>query len=50
MPLEGIKILDVGCGGGIYSESLARTGANVTGIDVSSELITIAKGHADFGS
>ncbi|XP_033364933.1 ubiquinone biosynthesis O-methyltransferase, mitochondrial [Bombus vosnesenskii] len=46
LPLEGIKILDVGCGGGLYSESLARTGANVTGIDVSSELITVAKGHA----
>lgn len=46
LPLEGIKILDVGCGGGLLSESLARIGADVTGIDASSELITAAKQHA----
>lgn len=46
LPLQGIKILDVGCGGGILSEPLARIGAEVTGIDSSLELIEIAKAHA----
>ncbi|KOX72023.1 Hexaprenyldihydroxybenzoate methyltransferase, mitochondrial [Melipona quadrifasciata] len=46
LPLKGIKILDVGCGGGLLSEPLARIGADVTGIDASSELITVAKEHA----
>lgn len=45
-PLEGIKLLDVGCGGGILSEPLARVGANVTGLDASKELISIAREHA----
>lgn len=45
-PLEGIKLLDVGCGGGILSEPLARIGAQVTGLDASKELISIAKEHA----
>ncbi|XP_043468829.1 ubiquinone biosynthesis O-methyltransferase, mitochondrial-like [Leptopilina heterotoma] len=45
-PLKGISIIDVGCGGGILTESLARTGANVTGIDPSMELIICAKEHA----
>lgn len=44
-PLEGLKILDVGCGGGILSEPLARLGANVTGLDASLELIAIAEEH-----
>ncbi|XP_076232831.1 ubiquinone biosynthesis O-methyltransferase, mitochondrial-like isoform X2 [Calliopsis andreniformis] len=46
LPLEGLKILDVGCGGGFLTEPLARMGAQVTGIDVSKELIKIAKEHA----
>lgn len=50
LPLEGIKILDVGCGGGLLSEPLARIGAEVTGIDASSELITVAKEHATLDS
>lgn len=45
-PLEGVKILDVGCGGGILSEPLARIGANVIGLDASKELISIAQEHA----
>lgn len=45
-PLEGISILDVGCGGGILSEPLSRLGAQVTGLDVSEELIKAAKAHA----
>ncbi|XP_043267053.1 ubiquinone biosynthesis O-methyltransferase, mitochondrial [Venturia canescens] len=44
-PLEGVKILDAGCGGGILAEPLARIGANVTGIDASDELISVAKEH-----
>lgn len=40
------KILDVGCGGGILSEALAKAGANVTGIDLSKDSIEAAKYHA----
>ena len=39
------SILDVGCGGGILSESLAKAGAQVTGIDLANEVLTIAKLH-----
>jgi len=45
-PLSGLRILDVGCGGGILSESLARMGANVEGIDVNQEGIDAATRHA----
>jgi 2-polyprenyl-6-hydroxyphenyl methylase / 3-demethylubiquinone-9 3-methyltransferase len=45
-PLEKLKILDVGCGGGLLSEPMCRLGADVTGIDASSKNITIAKLHA----
>jgi 2-polyprenyl-6-hydroxyphenyl methylase/3-demethylubiquinone-9 3-methyltransferase len=44
--LEGIKILDIGCGGGLITEPLARLGAIVTGIDASTETIQIATSHA----
>ena len=47
LPLNGKKILDVGCGGGILSEYLAREGAEVIGIDASAELIKIATEHAN---
>ena len=44
--LRGRKVLDVGCGGGILSESLASLGAEVTAIDASEKTINIAKAHA----
>ncbi|KAE9606337.1 hypothetical protein Lal_00013562 [Lupinus albus] len=46
-PLEGLKIVDVGCGGGILSEPLARMGATVTGVDAVEKNIKIAQLHAD---
>ena len=44
--LEGIKILDIGCGGGLISEPMTRLGAKVTGIDASEKNINIAKMHS----
>ena len=44
--LENIKILDIGCGGGLISEPMARLGANVTGIDASRKNIEVAKIHS----
>ena len=46
-PLQGLKILDIGCGGGLISEPMARLGANVTGIDASGKNINIAKIHSE---
>ena len=37
-PLDGLKILDIGCGGGLLSEPMARLGAKVTGIDASKKI------------
>ena len=45
-PLKKIKILDIGCGGGLLSEPMARLGAEVTGIDASNQNIKIAKLHS----
>merc|ERR1711997_630257 len=45
-PLEGLRIVDIGCGGGILSESLARLGASVTGLDPCVANIETAKAHA----
>ena len=47
LPLKGIKILDIGCGGGLLSEPLSRLGATVTGIDASDRNIKIAKMHLE---
>ncbi len=44
--LNGLKILDIGCGGGLISEPITRLGAEVTGIDASAKNIEIAKLHA----
>ena len=43
--LSGVRVLDVGCGGGILSESLAKEGAKVTGIDQGANVIKVAKLH-----
>ena len=47
LPLKGLSILDIGCGGGLLCEPLARLGADVTGIDAVAKNIEIAKIHAD---
>lgn len=44
--LDGLRVLDVGCGGGLISEPLARMGAEVTGIDASDRNIGTARAHA----
>jgi len=44
--LDGIRILDIGCGGGLISEPMARLGATVTGIDASEKNINIANLHS----
>jgi 2-polyprenyl-6-hydroxyphenyl methylase/3-demethylubiquinone-9 3-methyltransferase len=46
VPLSGKLILDVGCGGGILSESMARRGARVLGIDLSRAVLEVAELHA----
>ncbi|KAI3730386.1 hypothetical protein L1987_61556 [Smallanthus sonchifolius] len=46
-PFEGLNFVDVGCGGGILSEPLARMGASVTGIDAVEKNMKIARLHAD---
>lgn len=45
-PLDGLTVLDVGCGGGLISEPMARMGATVTGIDASAKNIGTARIHA----
>jgi len=47
LPLKDIKILDIGCGGGLLSEPLSRLGASVTGIDASDKNIKIARMHLE---
>ncbi|CAN7137341.1 unnamed protein product [Brassica rapa subsp. narinosa] len=46
-PFEGLRLIDVGCGGGLLSEPLARMGATVTGIDAVDKNVKIARLHAD---
>ena len=45
VPLSGARVLDVGCGGGLLSEALARAGAQVTAIDLAPELVKVARLH-----
>ena len=44
--LDGLRVLDIGCGGGLFSEALAAAGATVTGIDPSPGVIGVARAHA----
>lgn len=44
--LEGKKVVDIGCGGGILAESLAQSGAETTGIDLSEKALKVAELHA----
>jgi len=46
-PLHGKRAADVGCGGGLIAEPLARLGAEVTGVDPSPETIAVARAHAE---
>jgi 2-polyprenyl-6-hydroxyphenyl methylase/3-demethylubiquinone-9 3-methyltransferase len=46
-PFAGLRLLDIGCGGGLVSEPLARLGFAVTGIDAESETLNIARRHAE---
>ena len=45
-PLTGLRVLDIGCGGGLLAEPMARLGAHVTGIDVTAPAIAAARAHA----
>ena len=45
VPLAGAQVLDVGCGGGLLSEALAKAGAQVTAIDLAPELVKVARLH-----
>jgi 2-polyprenyl-6-hydroxyphenyl methylase/3-demethylubiquinone-9 3-methyltransferase len=49
-PLEGLRVLDVGCGAGLASEALARAGAAVTGLDAAGEALAAGRAHAAAGS
>ncbi|HRN63060.1 MAG TPA: bifunctional 2-polyprenyl-6-hydroxyphenol methylase/3-demethylubiquinol 3-O-methyltransferase UbiG, partial [Luteimonas sp.] len=44
-PLRGATVLDVGCGGGLLSEAMAKEGAEVTAIDLAPELVKVARLH-----
>jgi 2-polyprenyl-6-hydroxyphenyl methylase/3-demethylubiquinone-9 3-methyltransferase len=46
-PLEGLRVLDIGCGGGLLTEPLTRLGATVTGIDAGEKNIAVATLHAE---
>ena len=48
-PFDGLRLLDIGCGGGLLSEPMARLGFAVTGVDASAENVAVARVHAEEG-
>jgi 2-polyprenyl-6-hydroxyphenyl methylase/3-demethylubiquinone-9 3-methyltransferase len=44
--LDGREVLDVGCGGGLLAEAMARRGAHVTGLDLAADVLAVAESHA----
>lgn len=46
-PFEGLKLLDIGCGGGLVAEPMARLGFRVTAVDAAAEAIAVARAHAE---
>jgi 2-polyprenyl-6-hydroxyphenyl methylase/3-demethylubiquinone-9 3-methyltransferase len=44
--LDGRQVLDVGCGGGLLAEAMARRGAHVTGLDLAADVLAVADSHA----
>lgn len=46
-PLAGLSVLDIGCGGGVLCEPLARLGASVTGVDPADKNLAVARSHAE---
>lgn len=46
-PFAGLSVVDIGCGGGLLSEPMARLGATVTGIDAAGETLPVARHHAE---
>ncbi|HEV2364936.1 MAG TPA: bifunctional 2-polyprenyl-6-hydroxyphenol methylase/3-demethylubiquinol 3-O-methyltransferase UbiG [Caulobacteraceae bacterium] len=46
-PFRGLKLLDIGCGGGLVAEPMARLGFSVTAVDPSAEAVELARTHAD---
>jgi len=49
VPLAGARVADIGCGGGLFAESLTRLGARVTGIDLATDMLAVARLHAQAG-
>ncbi len=47
LPFKGLRILDIGCGGGLLSEPMARLGADVVGADAAARNIPVAQVHAE---
>ena len=46
VPLKGLRVLDIGCGGGILADAMARQGAQVLGIDLATKALKVAQLHA----
>lgn len=47
LPLKGMRVLDMACGGGLMSEALAKLGADVVGVDASASALEVAREHAE---